>query len=235
MATTNHWGPLLWKLLHHCSYYSKPSLDLLWRQCIFSLPSILPCEDCTYHFTNYLHKTSLWKQPNKLYHWLSKCHSHISKRLHKKKVSNTWYFYMEPFQSISSWEMYHILCILYYTNKENESMQWEYSMYTLIQVCMECDQNVYRQLWIWKPLRMYMRKYSFPIFFETICIMYWKTYFEQSFSLWKQVRWIPFSPTSKQKKQIQWNPMPFIITEKGKTLYALPKHIQTWNLNYKKE
>ena len=203
MATPRDWGPILWKCIHHASYTTSfllshdVELDRLWNNFLPILPHLLPCSDCQNHFFSILHSTKPWQNSREIYAWFSTAHNYVYQRLHPSSPFPPSYLHwlpMEPFQTLSSWDFYALLCILWTTIDENPEKTFigEYTMRLFCEIMGKTDLHRERQFHIWKKTWN-----TIPELFDL-----WRHYLSKYSHFWKQV---PFSFT-----QIRWKPMPHL-------------------------
>nr|QBK87623.1 MAG: Erv1/Alr family disulfide (thiol) oxidoreductase [Marseillevirus LCMAC201] len=116
------WGPATWCTIHTAATYYKPENRFSFKQFIYSLPYLLPCQYCRKHlFQNLrtlpLNDTSL--ENNKtLFMWSYFLHDLVNKQLHKKvspayPVVEEYYFGNENIWGPCFWRTLHAIAASY--------------------------------------------------------------------------------------------------------------------------
>lgn len=82
------WGPSTWCMIHTASAGYRPEYRYSFKQFIYSLPHLLPCEYCRQHLFQNLRTLPITDQSLKdsqsLFMWSYFLHDLVNKQLHKK-------------------------------------------------------------------------------------------------------------------------------------------------------
>lgn len=88
----NFWGPSTWRLIHSAAATYTPDKALSFKQFIYSLPGILPCDECRLHLAHNLARVCPLKDHHMrssetLFLWTYNLHDIVNQQLKKKSPS----------------------------------------------------------------------------------------------------------------------------------------------------
>jgi hypothetical protein len=139
------WGPSIWNFIHLTAITYKPTDRLSYKNFIYSLPQLLPCENCCKHLSANL-KTlpidnSLDNSSN-LFIWTYNLHDLVNKQLNKKPsppLNITIEYYKSKVNDLEyilhhMWRMIHSIAATYRTctDSKNAFKQFIYSIVNII-------------------------------------------------------------------------------------------------------
>jgi hypothetical protein len=105
IADRKFWGKCIWESIHCMAAIYKPEYKYYFKQLIFSLPGILPCDDCRQHLINNLKILPLTDEylsnNHSLFLWTFLLHDLVNKQL--GKIS-------PPFEKIKSFYFNENFC-----------------------------------------------------------------------------------------------------------------------------
>jgi hypothetical protein len=82
-----HWGPCFWRTIHSFSASYRPEVKQAFKQFIYSLMGIIPCQMCKDHFQHNLKQMPLTEEylvdAHKLFLWSYLLHDLVNKQLGK--------------------------------------------------------------------------------------------------------------------------------------------------------
>jgi len=85
------WGPYIWRALHSMAAVYKPEYKTYFKQLVYSLPGILPCDECKHHLIENLKILPLTddylSDNNHLFLWTFLLHDLVNKQLAKESPS----------------------------------------------------------------------------------------------------------------------------------------------------
>lgn len=148
------WGPQTWFSIHFTAAGLKPENRHSYRQFIYSLPFLLPCESCKLHLKDNLSRYPLGENYlsnniNTLY-WSWMLHDIVNRDLKKWRPSfeQVQGYYLEGVQNPSvwgppMWRMIHSFAATYKDTPENRQAfkQFIYSLPGLIP-CLNCKNRL---------------------------------------------------------------------------------------------
>ena len=153
------WGPSTWCTIHTASAGYKPENRLSFKQFVYSLPHLLPCQYCRTHLNQNLRTIPLNDESlddNKtLFMWSYFLHDLVNKQLHKKPspaypVAEKYYFDHigdNKFWGPCFWRTIHAFAASYRPTPEVKAAfkQFVYSL-TGIMPCKACREHYIHNL-----------------------------------------------------------------------------------------
>lgn len=83
----NIWGPAMWRMIHSVAATYSPENEQAFKQFIYSLPGLIPCENCKNRMLNVLKmlplKESHLESNRNLFLWTYQLHDVVNKQLGK--------------------------------------------------------------------------------------------------------------------------------------------------------
>ena len=91
-ATPDKWGPPTWRFLHYSANAYSPRKKASWRSLLRSLPTLIPCEECSKNLRKSMkgvNLTGVLRSRKSLVRFMYLLHEHVKSHSRKRRRSRS--------------------------------------------------------------------------------------------------------------------------------------------------